>query len=399
MIDERIGNTIRKDKYNALIFDNDRRREVYLVGGYLRDALRGVHSHDRDYIVRGNVLSFVREKQKATGGTIIEFRHRDTIRLVLRNGHSFDFSKLQGSLEDNLSKRDFTINALAWSPGRGFVDLFNASGDIDKRVVRCISRKNMTADPLRMLRAYRFAAELDCNIDSITRQVIKRNCMKILSSSAERITLEMFHLLNTAHAARHLKMALEDGLLNVLMSNKINIIQGNIKVLHSFEKRILYLLSPFIKAQLQELFSQNLTRKGMLSLYILLRGCFEVIRNHLTPSNKIIDRLHVISEGISAMGKIRKVSIDRLFWIFKNAQDATVDILILRNKLDLLDELERFRAIWRRGLLSSEQVMEISGIKPGADLGKLILALKKTQFERRLTTRNEAIEFINNCKK
>jgi tRNA nucleotidyltransferase/poly(A) polymerase len=398
VIESRIWDTIRKDKYNAIFF-NDRRREVYLVGGYLRDAIRGVHSHDRDYIVRGNVMSFVRDRQKVTGGRIIVFEPKNTIRLALRNGSSFDFSRFQGSLEDNLSKRDFTMNALAWSPGIGLIDMFGGIIDLQKRLVKCVSQNNMLDDPLRMLRAYRFSAELNGTIDSETRQTIKKNCMRILSSSSERITLEMFHLLNTAHAARHLELALEDGLLNVLISCNNNKLQVNIKAIHLFEKRILHLLNPFIKVQLQEIFSQNLTRKGMLSLYILLRDCFDVIRNHLTPSNKIIQRLHVLSEGMNAMGRIRKVPIHRLFWIFRNAQDASVDILILKNKLDLLDELERFRAIWRRGLLSSEQIMKISGIKSGADLGKMIIAFKKAQFERRLTTKKEAILFIKNCKK
>jgi tRNA nucleotidyltransferase/poly(A) polymerase len=233
--DSLFENTIRKDRYNSIIFDKGRKRELYLVGGYLRDLLRGIDSHDRDYIVRGNLLSFVRDVQKGIGGTIVQFKSSDMMRLVVKDGHAFDFCQLRGTLEEDLSKRDFTMNALAWSPEIGIIDLYDGLRDIVRKRVCSISKKNMLDDPLRMVRAYRFSAELNGTVDSQTRETIKLYHRKIRTVSSERITLEMFYLLNTQLASKYLKMALRDNLLRHLITLTISQLQLHLKVMDTFE--------------------------------------------------------------------------------------------------------------------------------------------------------------------
>jgi len=386
---------IHKDKYDSFIFDRGRRREVYLVGGYLRDLIRGIDSHDRDYIVRGNVLSFVRTIRKRTGGTIIEFKFKDTVRLALKTGHTLDFSHLEGTLEENLSQRDFTMNALAWSPGKGVIDLYNGINDIHRRVVRSISEKNLIDDPLRMLRAYRFSAEIDGTIDPATRRIIKQNHMMIHFSSDERITLEMFNLLNAKQSSTHLKMALADQLLNTILPFKFNQLSYSLKALVTFEKTILHLLPSYIKVLLYETFAQNLSYKGLLCLHILLGDCFEGNSLYnVTISRKILNRLEVVNKGIKELKRMKKFNNDKIFRIFKNSGEASIDILIVTNRLPLLKEFRRFQKIWRNGLLSAEEVMNIAGVSPGAELGKILVSLKKAKFEGILRSRKEAVSFI-----
>lgn len=393
--DSLFENTIRKDRYNSIIFDKGRRKELYLVGGYLRDLLRGIDSHDRDYIVRGNLLSFVRDVQKGIGGTIVQFKSNDMMRLVLKDGHTFDFCRFQGTLEEDLSKRDFTMNALAWSPDSGPIDLYNGINDIYKGRVCSISKKNMLDDPLRMVRAYRFSAELNGTVDSQTRKTIKFYHKKIRTVSSERITLEMFYLLNTKLSSKYLKMALRDNLLSDILSLSISRLKDNLKVLDAFEKEILDILPSNIKVLLHDIFSQNLSYKGLLCLEILLQDSSgRANLPYLKISNKIINRVASAMEGIRGLNKVKHINNRRLFEIFMKAGKASVDSLIINNTLTFLKDFRRFRRIWENGLLGSDEVMRISGIGPGPELGKILLALKKAQFEGRLKSKYKATKFV-----
>ena len=388
-------NTIRKDRYNSIIFNKGRKRELYLVGGYLRDLLRGIDSHDRDYIVRGNLLSFVRDVQKGIGGTIVQFKSSDMMRLVVKDGHTFDFCRFHGTLEEDLSKRDFTMNALAWSPQIGLVDLYDGLKDIVRKRVCSLSKKNMLDDPLRMIRAYRFSAELNGTVDSQTRKTIKFYHRKIRTVSSERITLEMFHLLNTQLASKYLRMALRDNLLSDILSLSNNRLNDNIKVMDTFEREILHVIPPYIKVLLHDIFSQNLSYKGLLCLEILLQDSSKCAKfPHLKMSNKIINRATSAIEGIRGLNIVKRITHRRLFEIFMKAGKASVDSLIIRNKITFLKDFRRFQQIAEKGLLSAEEVMRISGIGPGPELGKILLALKKAQFEGRLKSKYQATKFL-----
>ena len=393
--DSLFENTIRKDRYNSIIFDKGRKRELYLVGGYLRDLLRGIDSHDRDYIVRGNLLSFVKDVQKGISGTIVQYKSNDMMRLVVKDGHTFDFCRFHGTLEEDLSKRDFTMNALAWSPQIGLVDLYDGLKDIVRKRVCSISKKNMLDDPLRMIRAYRFSAELNGTVDSQTRKTIKFYHRKIRTVSSERITLEMFYLLNTQLASKYLRMALRDNFLSDILSLSINRLKDNLKVMDTFERDILHVIPPYIKVLLHDIFSQNLSYKGLLCLEILLQDSSNCAKfPHLKMSNKIIDRVVSAIEGIRGMKMVQRINHGRLFEIFMKAGQASMDTLIISNHLTILKDFMRFQQIAEKGLLSAEEVMRISGIVPGPELGKILLTLKKAQFEGRLKSKYQATKFL-----
>ena len=217
--DKALKRRILSDEYNAIVFKRQK-GNIHLVGGYIRDLLRGVSSRDRDYIVKGNIHSSVSEMKKRVGGKAIEFKKGNMIRIAVKKESTLDFSEMQGSLYQDLSGRDFTINALAWSPEEGLIDYFHGLKDLEKKMVRAISKENIVSDPLRMLRAYRFAADLEGRIEVTTRKIVKMFNHRIKDISPERITLEMFHLLNSEHAAKYLNAAFSDGLLsNILLLN------------------------------------------------------------------------------------------------------------------------------------------------------------------------------------
>jgi tRNA nucleotidyltransferase/poly(A) polymerase len=394
--DNRLKKKILADQYNSIIFEKGKGRETYLVGGYVRDIFRGIYSPDRDYIVSGNIFPFVGEIRKILRGTVVKFKKGDMIRIALNNGLTFDFSRLIDTLEEDLARRDFTINAIAWSPEKGIIDPYNGLKDIEQKKIRSISKENLISDPLRMLRAYRFAAELNGSIENKTRKAIKMLHNNIKGVSPERITLELFNLLNSDHSEKYLKMALSDGLLVGILLLPYKMLERNIKAISVLEKAPIDKIPARIKVQLDKIFSQNLTYKGLLSLELLLQnGSFTHTKvPNIKVSNAIKKRIELAHKGINEIKKTRHRLGDKVFDIFMNSKEVTTDILVIKDKLDLLKDYKRFKRIWGKGLLSTEEIISISNIATGPRLGRIIAEFKKAQFEGRVKSKKGALKFI-----
>ncbi|MBM4145466.1 MAG: hypothetical protein FJ240_04205 [Nitrospira sp.] len=395
--DQQVNKKLLKDRYNSIIFKKGRAIGVYLVGGYIRDALMGLRSSDRDYIVDRDLKTFVNEIRDIFGGTIIEFKREGFIRLGFREGLTFDFSEPQGSLTEDLSKRDFTINAIAWSPEEGMIDIYNGAADITRKIIRCISKDNLIADPLRILRAYRFAAQFNGSIDTSTHNYIKTLQNNIIKVSPERITLEFSHLLNSEKASKYLKIAFHDGVLSSILSIQSSQLEHNIREVSKLEKGILKVLPLKIKVILNRIFSQNLTYKGLLCLELLLKGNKTVSNisiKQLRLSNIVQKRIILAHKGIHLIGN-RDILQGELFDLFMCCKEAITDVLILTDRLDLLNDYKRFKLIWRAGLMNSREVIDILGIESGPEIGRMIYELKKAQFGKRIRTKKHAIKYIN----
>ena len=386
---------ILRDRFNSTIFEKGRGREIFLVGGYVRDILMGLVSSDRDFIVRGNLHSFVREVGDIIGGTVIQFKKGNLIRIVSKEGITFDFSGTTGTLRADLSQRDFTINAIAWSPHRGIVDYSHGLEDIKNKRIRALSKKNMIADPLRILRAYRFAAELNGFIEYRTREIIKTLRDKIKEVSPERITSELFDLLNSRDSSRYLRMSLNDGLLTEILPFPFKKLEKNIREIYKLERMTLKDHFLKIKVLLDQLFSQNLTHKGLLCLILLIKddNHFSEIPN-LRFSKRIIRHTELVDRGMKLCGNRRRIPSDILFDIFVESKEASGDVLLIKNRFDLNCEYRRFQKIWRNGLLSAEEIIHISEINSGSGIGEIIEKLKRAQFVGKIQTKRAAIDFI-----
>lgn len=394
--DRQVNKKLLKDRYNSIIFGKGRGRELYLVGGYIRDSFMGKDSPDRDYIFDGDLRSFVQEIKNILGGTIIEFKRGESIRIGFNDGLTFDFSYLKGSIEKDLSNRDFTINSIAWSPDKGIIDMHNGVNDIKKKIIRSLSKKNLISDPLRMIRAYRFAAEINGKIGINTKNLIKILNNRIKRVSSERITLELFNLLNSRDSAKYLKMALEDGILTSILLFPYKVLEKNIKVIYKFERHYIKGLPFNIKVQLDKIFSQNLTYKGILCLETLLQYRFflkKEIRN-IKMSKNIHKRIELCYKGLKEYRKEKTLGKDELFDIFTQSKEASLDILILENRLNLLKEYKRLGKIWKEGLISSEEIINISKIEKGPRIGEIIKDVKRAQFNGTIKSKRQAIKFI-----
>jgi hypothetical protein len=150
-----------------------------------------------------------------------------------------------------------------------------------------------------------------------------------------------------------------------------------------------------IKVLLHDIYAQNLSYKGLLCLEILLKDHSNYkYMPHLKMSNKIINRLTLTRNATRELKRYKRITHDKLFEIFQKAGKASIDSLVISNRLELLKTYRRFERIWAKSFLNAEQIMRISGLGPGPELGELVVSLKKSQFEGKLRSKHDACTMI-----
>ncbi len=202
--------------------------EAYAVGGCVRDALLGLTPDDWDI-----TTSAEPEEVKALFSRTIDTGIKHGTVTVRLNGKSFEVTtyRIDGkyedgrhpeevtftkSLEEDLKRRDFTINAMAVNDRTGIVDLFGGQEDLKAGIIRCVGdpMERFSEDALRMMRAVRFAAKLDFSIEEETKKsisILKDNLRKV---SAERIQVELTKLITSNHPEM-MRTLYETGLTSV----------------------------------------------------------------------------------------------------------------------------------------------------------------------------------------
>jgi tRNA nucleotidyltransferase/poly(A) polymerase len=193
-----------------------RKTGVYIVGGSIRDLLCGRTPIDYDLAVREDPAGFARRLAAGIDGHLVEFgRHGYTVRRVVTGDYYLDIMPLNGvSIEEDLLRRDFTINALALEVSSGnLIDPAGGRQDLAAQKVRMVDRHVFRNDPVRLVRAYRMAATLGFTIAADTRAAISRDAGVIRKSAPERIREELFKILELAGSHAQLAGMAHSGLL------------------------------------------------------------------------------------------------------------------------------------------------------------------------------------------
>jgi putative nucleotidyltransferase with HDIG domain len=201
---------------------------LYVVGGTVRDALLGRESHDLDVAADRDAISLARHLAAALGGHFVELDDVNAIaRVVLDAGavRYIDVAQVQGALEDDMRRRDFTVDALAVAAGTtGVIDVTGGVADIGARSLRMTSPAVFDADPLRLLRGARIAAELHLSIDPATEREIAARAATVTSAAGERIRDELARIfaLDDAYSALRLldRLGLLDAILPELVAGR-----------------------------------------------------------------------------------------------------------------------------------------------------------------------------------
>ena len=187
--------------------------EAYIVGGCVRDSILGKHPADWDITTSASPVE-IKELFSYTIDTGIE---HGTV-TVMADHQPFEVTtyRVDGkyedhrrpkevhftkSLEEDLLRRDFTINAMAYSDTKGLVDLYGGRADLEEGIIRCVGNasERFDEDALRILRALRFQAQLGFQIEEETKAAIRRQARFLKDISAERIRVELDKLLVSDH--------------------------------------------------------------------------------------------------------------------------------------------------------------------------------------------------------
>lgn len=204
---------------------NERGFEAYVVGGCVRDMLLGREPGDWD-ITTSALPVQVKSVFRRTVDTGIQ--HGTVTVLIGKEGYEVTTYRIDGEYSDgrhpnsvcftpdlteDLKRRDFTINAMAYNSRTGFVDVFGGVEDLNRKIIRCVGNPidRFTEDALRILRAIRFSAQLGFEIEENTYKAIQVIAPNMVHVSKERIQVELTKLLCSAHP-EHIKLVYDTGI-------------------------------------------------------------------------------------------------------------------------------------------------------------------------------------------
>jgi poly(A) polymerase len=197
--------------------------DSYLVGGWIRDTLLGRDTADIDIAVTADALEIASKAAQVFGGTFVLLDSENKVaRVVLGReeasaGKQIDFSTIESDIGRDLARRDFSVDALAVKLGKDFtgevLDPFNGRADLAGAVIRAVSENVFTSDAIRLLRAFRLAAELGFTIDKETEALMRRDSSLISGTAGERVREELLRLLAVPGAGNIFKYMDSQGLL------------------------------------------------------------------------------------------------------------------------------------------------------------------------------------------
>lgn len=400
---ETVLKALKENSSLKLIADNFKNypQEIYLVGGYLRDlflkrkkdkyatptagAKSPTLSGDFDFAVSSQAIKISREiaGKLKSGFVVLDKVHGSSRIVYTKNGFSsnFDFTDFRGKdILDDLLHRDFTINSLAVDlraikNARAIdtllLDPYSGRSDIKAGLIRTVSDFSLPEDPLRILRAFSLSAILNLRIEAKTKIAIKKYKKKITSSAFERISEELFKILNSGNGFKAFQAMDEHGILDELMP-EIKVMRGvgqgpyhHLDVFgHAFEalRRIELLFSELrrnrqIQGYLNKVISGTHTKKALLKLGAFLhdigkpaskeringKTCFhghERIGRNI--ARDISERLRLSNDERNALDKmifwhlrpgyiadIENLTQRAIYRFFRDAQDEAVSILLL----------------------------------------------------------------------
>lgn len=169
--------------------------EAWVVGGAVRDELLGREVIDLDIACREPKLAARAYAQRAGGAPFPLSERHGAWRVALDGGRTVDFTPLRNGIEDDLATRDFTINAIAVPlEGGEPADPFGGQADLERRVLRAVSRNVFDDDPLRLLRAVRLEDELGLRLDDETALLVQERAALVDRPAGERIVAELVRL-------------------------------------------------------------------------------------------------------------------------------------------------------------------------------------------------------------
>ena len=437
--------------------------EIYLVGGVVRDIYLNRPNHDKDIIVVDMpAKDFAQKFADDNNASFVTLDEENNIyRVVMEDKINYvDITNpINNSLEDDLRRRDLTINSVAIRlSDKKVVDLVGGLDDIKNGIVKAVSEENIVDDPLRILRAYRFASTLGFEIENDTLTIIKRHIDKVLNPAVERRNVEIIKLFGGKYAHKVLEQMDNIGLLDLIFPilDEVKKVPPNthhhLDLFHHSlatveELQNLYETScDEVKEHLESVDFGGDTRLAHLKLAGFLHdiGKFStwtiegdrhrfimhdevgselakkifkvekyskkqidyiqfIIRHHIYPSSVIsapnmndkIYMRYVRKADDCAIDLVMIAKADRL-----TARGPAITDEMVNENISGLDKLLLFyldvkpRLKPLPKLLTGDEIMELKNIKPSKALGEIVSALHEAQLDGDVQTKEEAVKFV-----
>ena len=307
--------------------------EAFAVGGCIRDSLLGRMPNDWDITTSAKPEDIMNifENTVETGiehGTVTVVIDKEPYEVTTyridgdyTDGRHPDSVEFTENIEEDLSRRDFTINAMAYNNSTGLVDVFGGREDLENRVIRCVGnpKKRFEEDALRMMRGIRFSAQLGFSIDKDTFKAIEEMADSISAVSIERINVEFTKTLMSD--AKKIMIYHETGILKNVLPELYTIEKENLRKDFSIEKSIKMGID-----------CADLCKKD---LACRLAGFFVYINEAIGIENtkKILKKMRYDNKTISKTCELLKYSM-------RNISNNKEDLKYLLMKLDSVELLE-----------------------------------------------------------
>jgi tRNA nucleotidyltransferase (CCA-adding enzyme) len=373
-------------------------RDACLVGGAVRDILLGRTKDyfDLDFVVpESSVVIAKKLANKYQAGFVVLDAERDICRVVFSSG-TVDIARQEGDvLVKDLQRRDFTINAIAYNfSSQQLIDPLLGLEDLEKKVIRAISFKNLQDDPLRLLRAYRQAAQLNFSLAIETREMIRTLAPLITTMATERVRVELNYLFANNLGSQWLFTAWQDGLIEPWFEN-LN--ADKLDKVATID-RIATLLP-----ELNDCFPNLIT---IAKLAIL------VDRDPITAERQLIDLKYSRAEIKAVLAAIKNLpqlegrktplNVQEQYFLFLEVGEFFPILALLGINLginrEIIDPLiARYldsgdRLAHPQALINGNDLIERLKLKPSPLIGRLLTQIQLAYIEERISNREQALK-------
>ncbi|WP_404783198.1 CCA tRNA nucleotidyltransferase [Altericista sp. CCNU0014] len=392
---------------------------AYLVGGCVRDALLEYASPylDLDFVMPQDPIQTAQAIARHYGaGFVVLDAERQIARVVFDNATA-DFALQVGdSLLEDLERRDFTVNAIAYSPHtQTLVDPLGGRKDLEKRTLQMVSVENLKDDPLRLLRAYRQAAQLNFMVDPETRLQLHALAPLLSKVAAERIRVELSYLLSHAKGTRWLTELWQDGLLHSSFPDATTEGLASIERMDRAEAEVTARW-PQLEALLHRTLSDRPksgegVRRTLFAtgkLVGLVHPDPQIAKQTLQAMKYSKAEINLVLTVLQGLSQLRQdlsqgpLSRARQYLLFRAVREAFPSVAVvaiaagipLADVAPLVDEyLNPESAIAHPApLVSGQALMSALSLSPGPLVGQLLAALELARAEGTIATAAEAIQ-------
>ena len=386
-------------------------KPVYVVGGAVRDSLLGrVRAElDLDLVIPVGAVEVARKLATAyQAGFVLLDAERQIARVVFP-GMTVDIAQQDGaSIRDDLNRRDYTLNAIAYDIQTGeTIDPLNGSQDIQQGTIRMICRQNLVDDPLRLLRAYRQAAQLNFTIETNTRDTIRELAPLLTTVAAERVLMELRYLLQSPNSSEWLAATVEDELLTGWLKIPVDTAFKNQLTQFDRSFELIKQHYPTLTIELERPVRDTIStsRRSIGKLTSLLSPELAVATEQLLRLTFSSAEIQVVTSVINYLPNLLQSELslsEQYFWFKAVGNDFPLLIVLAIAKgvelVRLVDLIDRYldphsQVAHPTPLVSGHDLTQALSIAPSPLIGKLLTEIQLARIMGKIATADDAIEF------